>query len=339
MSVRANNTTIIFNDATTQNTAAVVSANSAAATGSAFISAHPTGTRWQLNTAIFITGGLYGVASDTCQAIFPSSDGTKFFTIGQTSDRVKEHALSTAWVINSATHTASHNVSVSAQETAPTGLFFNNTGDRMYVVGTTSDRVWQYELSVAWQVNSATHTAGANVSVSAQDATPQSICFNNTGSKMYMSGNTSKKIFEYDLSTAWQVNSAVHTSTANLTIASISILSGAVFSANGHKLYVVGVTSTLPWMKQYDCSTAYRINNATLETTYDAKPLLTTGSSPGFGVGFNGFCFRPDGNTMYAVSANTAMEYDMDPQTLRIKSFATQYITPSVNATHIVLTY
>jgi sugar lactone lactonase YvrE len=208
----------------------------------------------------------------------------------------------------------------------------------MYVVGTTSDRVWQYELSTTWQVNTATHTAGANVSVSAQDANPQSICFNNTGSKMYMAGNTNKRIYEYDLSTPWQVNSATHTATANLALSGRALVGGATFSANGHKLYIATTNTTFAAViMQYNCSTPYRINNATLDTEYQVLPIYANGGFTGAGA-FNGMCFRPDGNTLYTASANAIQEYDMDPQTLRIKSIlpeGTAVITS--NATHVII--
>lgn len=341
MTVRANNTHIIFNDATVQNAAPATAIN-VATTGSSLIPFYQTGIPWQVNTAIHTANGRYQISGDVVKGLFISNTGHRIFTIGDSTDRVREHALSTNYQLNTASHSAGANVSVSSQETSPTGLFFTPDGARMFIVGTTSDRVWQYELSTPWQVNTATHTAGANVSVASQDGTPQSVFFSNIGDKMYITGSTTGKVYEYNLSTNWQVNTATHTSTANLTPASIlaSTLKAGRFSANGHKLYISVANSVLHYsaVRQYNCSTPYRINNATLDVAYDIIPLYANGATAAtLGVGMDGLTFRNEGNTMYTSYANTVMEFDMDPQTLRIKSVVVLGVNSTSNATHVII--
>ncbi len=337
MTVRANNTHLIFNDATTQSTSGLLSASNVATTGASIIPVYSTGIPWQINTAIFISNANFGLVQDNVAAIFPKPDGTKFFTVGQGTDRVRELSLSTAWVMNTAAHDTNANVSVASQETNPGALFFNNDGNRMFVCGSVSDQVWQYELSTAWQVNTASHTTGANISISSQDINPQSISFNNTGSKMYMLGQTNKKVFEYNLSTAWQVNTATHTSTANLTIASMASIYSLRFSANGHKMYIACSNGDTAYIRQYNCSTAYRVNNATVDSTYEVVALYSNAAPLGLGTGFAGISFRTEGNTMYACAGNNIMEYDMDPQTLRIKSLLISNVNVSTNTTNIII--
>ena len=43
------------------------------------------------------------------------------------------------------------------QETLPTALAFRDTGAKMYVLGTTNDRVYQYTLATPWDVSTATY--------------------------------------------------------------------------------------------------------------------------------------------------------------------------------------
>jgi hypothetical protein len=341
MTVRANNTHIIFDDATVQNAAPATAIN-VATTGSSLIPFYPTGIPWQVNTAIHVANGRHQIVGDVVKGLFLSNTGHRAYSIGDTTDRVREYALSTNYQINTASHDTNANVSVSAQDTLPTGLFFNPDGTRMFIVGTSSDRAWQYELSTPWQVNTATHTAGANVSVASQDATPQSVFFNNVGSKMYITGTTTGKVYEYDLSTNWQVNTATHTSTANLTPATIlsSTLKAGRFSSNGHKLYlsVANSITQIGAIRQYNCSTPYRINNATLEVVYSIIPLHANGAASGtVGVGLDGLFFHPDGTTMFTSFSNTMMEFDMSPQTLRIKTVAIFGVNSTSNATHVII--
>ncbi len=42
--------------------------------------------------------------------------------------------------------------SVNAQETAPEALFFKPTGLKMYIVGRTTDDIFEYDLSTAWDI-------------------------------------------------------------------------------------------------------------------------------------------------------------------------------------------
>ena len=73
-----------------------------------------------------------------------NNNGTKLFIIGTAGDEVNEYSLSTAWDVSTASYV--QNFSVSSQQTAPRGIFFKSDGDRMYIVGTTSAQVSQYNI-------------------------------------------------------------------------------------------------------------------------------------------------------------------------------------------------
>jgi sugar lactone lactonase YvrE len=72
-----------------------------------------------------------------------SSDGTKMYFVGRNSDRVYSYTLSSGYDISTAVYD-SVSFSVAGQETFPTGLAFNSDGDKMYVVGISTDAVRQY---------------------------------------------------------------------------------------------------------------------------------------------------------------------------------------------------
>jgi hypothetical protein len=87
----------------------------------------------------------------TPQGLAFSSDGTKCYVIGSTSDTIYQYTLSTAWDISTGSY-ASKSMSVSSQETSPVGLSFSLDGTKCYVVGTTNDTVYQYTLDSAWEL-------------------------------------------------------------------------------------------------------------------------------------------------------------------------------------------
>jgi DNA-binding beta-propeller fold protein YncE len=80
----------------------------------------------------------------TPQEVVLSPDGTYMYVLGSTGGRVYQYTLGTPWLISTASFTAS--TSVTTQEAAPLGLYFSATGTRMWVIGSTADRVFQYDL-------------------------------------------------------------------------------------------------------------------------------------------------------------------------------------------------
>ena len=67
----------------------------------------------------------------------------------------------------------------------------------MYIVGTTNDSVQEYDLSVAWDVSTASYQS--SFPLSPQDTSPTGIFFKPNGKVMYVAGDSSDSVYEYDL--------------------------------------------------------------------------------------------------------------------------------------------
>jgi len=65
---------------------------------------------------------------------------------------------------------------VSSQDTIPYGVFFKPDGTKMYIVGSQYDTAYQYSLSTAWDVSTATYDEKSK-DVSGQDTTPIDVFF------------------------------------------------------------------------------------------------------------------------------------------------------------------
>jgi len=170
------------------------------------------------------------------------------FVVGGSGDAVYEYALSTAFDVNSASFTTSF--SVAAQETLPRGLAFNNDGTKMFVVGFVGDAVHEYALSTAFDVNSASFTT--SFSVAAQETAPDELAFNNDGTKMYIVGDVGNAVYEYALSTAFDVNSSSFTTSFSVA-AQETGPTGLAFSNDGTKMYIVGDLGVVG-VTEYDLS-------------------------------------------------------------------------------------
>jgi DNA-binding beta-propeller fold protein YncE len=230
----------------------------------------------------------FSVAS---QELSPNSlwikdDGLKMYVIGPNQDSVVEYALSTAWDITTASHTAS--TSVSAQETTPHGFFFKSDGTKMYLTGSNGDDVNEYDLTTAWDSTTLSHVRVQ--SVSSQDTGPQDVWFNTDGTKMFIVGYTGKDVNEYSLSTAWDVSTISYTT--NFSVSSQADGPRGMFmNPDGTKMYIFDNTSDE--VHEYDLTTGFDLSTASYNDvqfdvgTQDANP-------------FGGF-FKNDGSKMYII--------------------------------------
>ena len=100
---------------------------------------------FDLNSASFTTSFSVTAQETGSGGIAFNSNGTKMYVVGFDGDAVHEYALSADFDLSTSGFTASF--SVAPQDTAPQGLAFNNDGTKMYVVGSASGNVNEFNLS------------------------------------------------------------------------------------------------------------------------------------------------------------------------------------------------
>jgi DNA-binding beta-propeller fold protein YncE len=196
------------------------------------------GTAWDVTTAVF-QGSLdafspFGETVPT--ALFFRPTGTEFFYLGATTDKVYKVTLNTAWdIIRSGSVAAG--ASVSAQESAPAGLFFKPDGTKMYITGASGDDVNEYNLSPAWSVTTLSFVRVK--SVSAQETSPTDVFFKPDGLRMFVVGWNSDSVHAYNLSTAWNISTASFFNSFSV-IEQDGTTNGMFFKPDGTKMYTTG---------------------------------------------------------------------------------------------------
>jgi DNA-binding beta-propeller fold protein YncE len=321
---------------------------------------------WDISTIAFFQFFNIGSQDSGPQDIFFRSDGLKMYMLGSTQDRVNEYNLSIAWDIS--TLVFSQFFSVAAQENGPTGLFFRPDGTKMYIVGTTFDRVVEYNLSTAWNISTATFVQ--NFSVAAQTSAPVGVSFKSDGLSMYVLSEP-KSVFEYTLSTAWNVSTASYLRGIELTSA-VQPVTGFYMRPNGGAMYVVGelfvdpdfaekvdnyviggfsvnaqestptgiffrpdgtsmyiIGSGNDRVNQYNLSTAWDLSTASFFDFKSVSPPDTTAQ---------GLFFKPDGLRMYFVGSGTDRVYEFELSTAWNITTATEIQSFSVAGQDIVPT-
>jgi sugar lactone lactonase YvrE len=132
-------------------------------------------------------------------------DGLKMYVSDNANNRVHQYDLSTAWDITSKTYIGY--VDVSGQDTSPRGVFFKPDGTTMYLVGDTNDTIYQYTLSTAWLVSSATY-ASKSFSVAAKDTGVTTMFIKSDGTKWWFGGTVGDKIYQYSMGTPWDISTS-----------------------------------------------------------------------------------------------------------------------------------
>jgi len=213
-------------------------------------------TAWDISTSVY--GQNFSVAGEDNQpkSIFFKPDGLKMYVIGGNGRRVHEYNLSTAWDVSTASNT--QNFSVYSQESEPNGLFFKPDGTKMYISGYSGDDVNEYNVSTAWDISTASFLQ--NFSVASQETVPNGIFFKPDGTKMYVIGYSGDAVYEYNLSTAWNVSTSVYLQNFSVA-AQESNPANIFFKPDGLKMYLIGFSGG--GVQEYDTRAEDYITSAT----------------------------------------------------------------------------
>lgn len=181
------------------------------------------------------------------------------------------------------------------QDAQPTHVFFRPDGLKMYVLGDTNNRIFQYSLSTAWVVSTATYDSITSPLLTSQDPSPEGMFFKPDGTKVYVAGNSNDKVFQYTLPTPWVLTGMTYDNVSFSVVAQDTALQAVTFKSDGRKMYVSG--STNDTIYQYTLSTPWNLSTA----SYDSISISVAGqeNAP------LDVQFKPDGTQMYVCGSNS----------------------------------
>jgi len=201
-------------------------------------------TAWDINS-ISYTGKTYDshtiLGSDAGTGFRISSDGTKAYIVNTASGIIYQLTLSTAWDISTSS-SASKSKDVSTQGN-PHGFTFNSNGTKLYTVINSSGIIYQYTLSIAWDISTASYDSKF-YSVATQETEPYAMSLASDGTKMYVSGHNNSTVYQYTLSTAYDVSTASYESKSLATATYTSDTRDVYITFRGQRIYTGGYTAS-----------------------------------------------------------------------------------------------
>lgn len=283
--------------------AAFLSVGDSAATDNQFAVGHA----YDVGKAVF-NSVSFSVASEEVapHGLKFNNDGSKMYVVGEFTDRIHEYALSTDFLVSSATFTDF--LSIQPQDIDPHGLAFNTDGSKMFHCGGQNDSVYEYALGTNFDVSTGVFTQ--SFSVTSQDTTPNGVAFDTTGLKMYMVGSSSDSVHEYDLPTAFSLTDAVFFQ--SFSVSSETGDAGDIkFNSDGSRMYIADDISDR--VLEYLLTEKFDISTSSFIQSFSVSAQETN---------FRSFAFNADGTKMYIVGQvnDTVFEYDMVGNDLQVSN-------------------
>lgn len=212
-------------------------------------------------------------------------DGTKFFVLSRSNDTIYELSLSTPWDLRTAAFTAGRIFVTSGFESTPVAMAVSDAGDKVFVTGTTSDRVHSLTLSTPWSVNTA--TVGSSYLL--PSINPETLWASQDGLHFYVKNSTT--IRHYTLSAPWDILTvALAESVTDALYA--GFFSGMVNSDGTQMVVTDFATDTL---KLLTLPTPFVLTGATVVESISIVPPET--NSAGIAISPDGVNFIVSGST------------------------------------------
>lgn len=267
-----------------------------------FAAAGTGGDAWTLNDVKkpFAPIGQVFLDAGEKEQVAWKSDGTYFFQI-QRSGLVTRYAGTDAWETYPATSSTTEDLS--AQDTEMCGLAFKTDGTKMYTTGQVNSKVYEYNLSVAWDISTASFVQDYALSFGTD--IPTSIVFSSDGLNMFVSRNgATDGVYSYSLSSAWDISTA-----SAVTSKAITNAWGIAFNDTGTELFVAltvsGVSSKIFY--SYTLGTPWDLSTAGSPTTFNDATWYAngTGSTASTSKQPRHISFKSDGEKMFLLIADT----------------------------------
>lgn len=139
------------------------------------------------------------------QGLFFKSDGTKLYTSNSTNSKVCEYNLTgSPWDISTGNVSFVTAFSTATQTTTPHGIYFGDSGSKLFVISNNNQTIYEYDCSTAYSLSSSSvsyNNVSYTIAASLSNKSPTvntSLCFSPSGKTMFVTSNGSDTIFQFE---------------------------------------------------------------------------------------------------------------------------------------------
>lgn len=252
---------------------------------------------WDMRNVVFDATFDTSGENTISAGMFLRADGVKMYVVDFSTDNVYQYTLSTPGDPSTATYD-SKSFSVASQDTSPQGVWFKSDGTIMYIAGSATGFIYQYTLSTAWDVSTASY-ASKSLDTSTQ-SNPRDIFIKPDGTELYTAGPTNASVNQYTLSTPHDVSTGSFTGSFSVNSEETSIVDVYFKDDDGTKMFIIGLTNDTVF--QYTLGTAWLASTA----VYDGISFSVAAQS----TTPQGLVFDATGEALYIVdSTNDVYSY------------------------------
>jgi sugar lactone lactonase YvrE len=244
---------------------------------------------FDVTNAELLTSFFVGSQDSSANDIAVSPDGSSLYIIGRTTTSIYQYSLSAPFDVSTASLSSSFDIG--SEDGIPKDVTFGDDGSSMYVTGANTEKIYQYNLTTPFDITTASLTS--SFSVLSQEDKPNGVSFSTDGTAMFMIGNSNDSVFEYSLSTAFDLTTASFTSSFDVSSQELTP-TGIAFRPDGSRMYVSGDGNDD--IHQYALSTTFDVTSARFSRSFDVS---SEDGSP------QGVTFSTDGSRMYLCGEQT----------------------------------
>jgi DNA-binding beta-propeller fold protein YncE len=220
-----------------------------------------------------------------------------------------DNVTSSSFAISGATYSGdAATFATNGQDTQSYTVAVKPDGTKIYVASYNSDAVYQYDLSTAFDLSTASYN-NVSFSFSSQMSQPRNIQFKPDGTEMYLLDASSYTIYQYTMSTPWDLSTASYAYSFS-TINATNTPRGLAFKSDGTKMYITDGATNNQYVYKYDLSTAWRVDTATYSASDGALNITAQ-----FTNAANSVMFNPTGTKMHVYDYGTRNLYEYDLST------------------------
>lgn len=228
-------------------------------------------------------------------------DGSFVYMIGSGTKAIYEYFLSDEFDITSISALQGF-APVSTENNAPTGIILNRDSSKIYMVGRNLANINEYNLTIPSRLSSISAVVSTRF-VSLDDSDPTGIAFDSNGSKLFLIGDLTNSIYEYNIGESFNLIAISPVQTQKSVASEDTDPHGISFNNDGSKIYMVGSQNNSIY--EYNLSTAFTL--ATISTVQATKSISSEDVFP------TGITFNNDGSKIYmcGVQNSSVHEYNL----------------------------